>query len=128
MPTFKVTLMVHDGLSLGSILMTKNVELINISEVNEANKTVHKKIHSTNVKREYKRPFKHPSGKRLIDFVLEKLQETSPESIKWKELHDMSMKLGYSKSSINNAIRRLVEKDAIEVPEHGYYRLIRPNN
>jgi hypothetical protein len=68
-----------------------------------------------------KEHFKHPSGKTVQDFVIEFLK-TRP-SATWAQMSHHVVTLGYNKSSINNAVVRLVYKKVVEKVTPGVYRL-----
>jgi hypothetical protein len=65
--------------------------------------------------------FKHPSGKTVQDFVVEYLK--SHPSATWAEMSAYTVSIGYNKSSINNAVTRLVYKKIVEKVAPGIYRL-----
>jgi hypothetical protein len=65
--------------------------------------------------------FKHPSGKTVQDFVIEFLK-TRP-SATWAEMSKHTVSIGYNKSSINNAVSRLLLKKMLEKVAPGVYRL-----
>jgi hypothetical protein len=65
--------------------------------------------------------FYHPSGKTCQNFILEFLQKRP--SATWSEMSHFLVSLGYNKSSVNNAVSRLVEKKFIERVTTGVYRL-----
>jgi hypothetical protein len=65
--------------------------------------------------------FYHPSGKTCQDFILEFLQKRP--SATWAEMSHFLVSLGYNKSSVNNAVSRLVEKKFIERVTTGVYRM-----
>jgi hypothetical protein len=128
MPMFKVTLKVNESIALGSILMTKGVELISIAEISDTmklSKQLHKKTYIPT--KTGKKIFRHPSGKKITDFVYEMLEKASPESVKWNELNKYVQSLGFGKSSVNSAIKRLADQNSIEASDPGYYRITRGN-
>src|ERR1700752_2937697 len=123
MPSFKVTLVVEDSLSLGSILMTKGISLLHIEEIIES-KRAEKKIHSeklllTHKEHKVRKQFKHPSGKRVIDFIVEFISNAPQNTAYWKEINENSISLGFSRSSINSALLRLIESKIIERKRQG---------
>jgi hypothetical protein len=67
--------------------------------------------------------FKHSSGKTAMDFTLEYLQRHS--TAEWREMSKNLVSLGYNKSTINNAVVRLMERKLIEKAGPGKYRLIK---
>ena len=67
--------------------------------------------------------FKHPSGKSLIDFVFKYMENNEDGIAFWKELSAHALELGFHKSSINNAITRLIERDLIKKVGPGKYQL-----
>jgi hypothetical protein len=68
-------------------------------------------------------PFKHPSGKGSKEFIMEFLKEKNRPT-NWAEMGAYIESLGYSKSSVNNAISRLIESKNIEKAGSGIYQLI----
>jgi hypothetical protein len=74
-------------------------------------------------KQKNQKHFKHPSGKTVQDFVMEFLK-TRP-SATWAEMSAHTVSLGYNKSSINNAVTRLMYKKMIEKVTSGVYRAIK---
>jgi hypothetical protein len=135
MATFKVTILVDDGLSLGSILMTKHVELLHIDEV--PHKTIHMDksfTHSEAIKllgttksnksvAQINR-FIHPSGKTVKAFILELMEEQPNKPSMWKDLAKHVESLGFHKSSINNGITRLIAEKKIKRVGTGKYMII----
>jgi hypothetical protein len=69
-------------------------------------------------------PFRHSSGKPLVFFVEEYLNKYSTRPVMWAELSKLATELGFSKSSINNAISRLQERKIMERTGNGKYRLV----
>ena len=69
-------------------------------------------------------PFKHPSGKPLVFFVEEYLNKNRDRELSWRDLGNIAFELGFSKSSINNAIKRLMNKKIMERTTLGKYRII----
>jgi hypothetical protein len=92
---------------------------------NIVNKLVseHKKIEKPISRKPYER-FVHSSGKPLTFFIKEYMEKKNG-NITWKEAGDYARSLGYSKSSINNAIIRLVQNKIIEKKSVGVYGLIK---
>jgi hypothetical protein len=134
MPVFKVTLLVSDGLSLGSVLMTNNVQLLHIQEVEEHAKYMGKTHieHDTKLllseKKKYKESidhFRHPSGKRTMDFALEFFAKQPNKTAKWRELANHVAEQGFHKSSINNCISRLLKAGTIKREGPGLYKLVK---
>jgi hypothetical protein len=72
------------------------------------------------------RHFKHPSGKTTQDLTVEFLK-TRP-SATWADMSHNLVSLGYNKSSINNAVVRLVEKKLVEKIAPGVYRIIKKSH
>jgi hypothetical protein len=68
-------------------------------------------------------PFKHPSGKGSKEFVVEFLKDKN-RPCSWAEMGAYIESLGYSKSSINNAISRLIASKSMEKLGSGMYQLI----
>jgi hypothetical protein len=68
-----------------------------------------------------KEHFKHPTGKTVQDFVIEFLK--SRPSATWAEMSKYTVSIGYNKSSINNAVTRLVYRKVVEKVAPGVYRL-----
>ena len=130
MPTFKVTMLISDGLSLGSVLMTNNVELLHIQEVEEHVKYMGKTHIEHNTKlllpeKKSKRGqnhYKHPSGKTCQDFTIEYLQNNKTAT--WREMSANLVSLGYNKSSINNAVNRLIKRGLVGKIRPGVYQLV----
>lgn len=71
--------------------------------------------------------FKHPSGKSLHDLMILFMQH-NPKIMEWRELSNHAVELGFHKSSINNAITRLITKKIIEKTAPGMYRLIKKSH
>jgi hypothetical protein len=90
-------------------LITENKAISHIKEPKKK-----QKIHS---------PFKHPSGKGSKEFLIEYMTRNSTAN--WNAMGAHIEALGYSKSSVNNAISRLVESKMIEKVSVGVYRLIK---
>jgi hypothetical protein len=131
MSVFKVTLLVSDGLALGSVLMTNHVELLHIQEVEEHVKYMGKTHieHDTklllnadkNKSKIGQKHFIHPTGKTTLDFTFEFLQKHKTAT--WREMSKHIVSLGYNKSSINNAVVRLVNRGLVEKVKPGVYQL-----
>jgi hypothetical protein len=130
MPTFKVTLHIYDGLTLGHVLMTKGVDLLHIEEIPDIIEHSHKKHHDTiklpapEAPLKFRKGFKHPSGKTIGQFVLEYLDTAPKHTAKWNELNNLLKGLGFGKSSVNNAIGRLIREGVAERVSTGVFRLI----
>jgi hypothetical protein len=73
-----------------------------------------------------KEHFKHPTGKTVQDFVIEFLK--SRPSATWAEMSKYTVTIGYNKSSINNAVTRLVYKKVVEKVAPGVYRLTKKSH
>jgi DNA-binding transcriptional regulator PaaX len=67
--------------------------------------------------------FSHPTGKPLVHFIEEYFLKNRDKTATWGELSHLSISLGFSKSSINNAITRLQERKIIERVGSGTYKL-----
>jgi hypothetical protein len=65
--------------------------------------------------------FRHPSGKTAKDFVLEYLQNN--KTGQWRDMNEHIVQLGFSKSTLNNAISRLKYEGKIELVSTGIYKL-----
>jgi hypothetical protein len=72
------------------------------------------------------RHYKDPSGKTCQDHTFEFLK--SRPSATWAEMSHHIVTLGYNKSSINNAVVRLVHKKLIEKVTTGVYRVIKKSH
>jgi|GEM_PF-4398139 hypothetical protein len=70
--------------------------------------------------------FKHPDGKTAMDFTLEFLQKR--QSAEWREMSHNLVSLGYNKSTINNAVTRLMEKKLVEKIAPGVYKLTKKSH
>jgi hypothetical protein len=138
MATFKVTILVDDGLSLGSILMTKHVELLHIAEISHVAAHMEKSNidYGQNVKlieavksnkraKAQKERFSHPSGKRVQDFIIEFMEERPNKIAMWKDLAKHIQATGFERSSINNGISRLLKNKIIKREGTGKYKLIK---
>jgi hypothetical protein len=127
MATFKVTLHIQDGLTLGHVLMTKGVELIHILEMEGPIKIINidqNQLTKPNGTKKVRGPsFKHPSGKSSQDFVVEYLRYNPPHGL-WKNMSQFVIEQGFSHSSINNAITRLLQKKIIKKVNPGVYALV----
>jgi hypothetical protein len=124
MPTFKVTLHIQDGLTLGHVLMTKGVSLIHIVEESDKLLITHN-IEKATKKVAPQNKFYHSSGKRVQDFIIEYMNGSDKISFKWAELGNHIEKLGFHKSSINNGITRLVKAKKTNRFDPGVYALVR---
>jgi hypothetical protein len=127
MSKFKITLEVEDTLSLGSILMTKGVTMIDIEKLN-VNKQVLKQVSMPIKKRKPYKSFKHPSGMRIQDIVVELLTKTPNNTAKWAEIKKVIEDVGFGKSSINSALKRLTDDKILEKLGGGVYKLIKLDN
>lgn len=117
---FKLVAIVNDSLSLGSILMTKGVTVISIDTyIGEAVSKESAKILSSTKKR-IKR-FSHPEGKTGSDLIMEYMLVS--QKAQWGELKSFLVKQGFSESSVNNAIQRLVNDSNITRVKSGTYVL-----
>jgi hypothetical protein len=120
MATFKVTLHIQDGLTLGHVLMTKGVELIHIVETNDTIKL----IEHESIKPDGRRVmFKHPSGKTAQEMVIEYMKTNHSIQYSWNTLQKHIMVQGFSKGSINNAIVRLLNRKQIKRVDVGKYMI-----
>ena len=130
MPTFKVTLHIYDGLTLGHVLMTKGVDLLHIEEIPDIIEHSHKKHHDTikllapEAQKRSISGFKHPSGKTMPEFLLEYLDTAPKHTARWKDLNALLKGLGFGKSSVNNAVGRLIRAGVVERVSIGVFRLI----
>jgi hypothetical protein len=68
--------------------------------------------------------FNHPSGKTVKEFVLEHMNLEPNKSHKWGDLRKHVEAQGFSKSSINNGIARLLNEKKIKRDGVGKYKLI----
>jgi hypothetical protein len=127
MSTFKVTLHINDGLALGSVLMTKGVELIHIVETfGHESKIMEQKLLTNNGKR--KMVFRSPDGKLMTDFIVDYISKSDTKTRKWKEINSFVKSKGFGRSSINSALTRLVANNIIKRIEIGTYMLIKEEN
>jgi hypothetical protein len=132
MPTFKVTLHIYDGLTLGHVLMTKGVDLLHIEEIPDIIEHTHKKHHDT-IKlpapevppRQPRQAYKHPSGKVMSQFLLEHFEHAPKQTATWKEMNKLLKDLGFGKSSVNNALSRLIKPGIVERVSVGVYKLVK---
>lgn len=87
-------------------------------------KVVNKPINQS-IKKERKpyKPFKHPSGKRIVDFIIEFLHMTAGNAT-WREINNYIRALGFGKSSINSGLQRLMENKTIMKENNGVYKLL----
>jgi hypothetical protein len=130
MPTFKVTLIVNNGLSLGSILMTKDVELLHITEVLRRIDIAEKKyvndkllIEAKKIKQP-RRHFSHPSGKIIKQFVAEHLLQKPGNKDRWININKYIISLGFGKSSLNNSLKHMISEKKIKSEGKGWYKLL----
>jgi hypothetical protein len=121
MQTFKVTLHIQDGLTLGHVLMTKGVTLIHIIEIDENVQKPKLIEHKTNGV--HRSQFRHPSMKPALDFVRDYLQKQ--ETASWRELRKFIVAQGFANGTINNAIQRLLKEKQIVKVSLGIYKLVR---
>jgi hypothetical protein len=130
MPTFKVTLHIYDGLTLGHVLMTKGVDLLHIEEIADIIEHTHKKHHDTiklpapEAPQRSRSGFKHPSGKTMPEFLLEYLDTAPKHTARWKDLNALLKGLGFGKSSVNNAVGRLIRAGIVERVSIGVFKLV----
>jgi hypothetical protein len=130
MPTFKVTLIVNNGLSLGSILMTKDVELLHITEVLRRIDIAEKKYVNDKLLIETKkikpprRHFSHPSGKIIKQFVAEHLLQKPDHKDRWFNINKYIISLGFGKSSLNNSLKHMISEKKIKSEGKGWYKLL----
>ena len=68
-------------------------------------------------------PFKHPTKRPLTEFVEDYLNKQPNKTAEWGEMGRYAMSLGFSRSSINNAISRLMDKNIIEKIAVGTYKM-----
>jgi hypothetical protein len=73
-------------------------------------------------RKKYRTSFKHPSGKTLPELVIE-FMEKSKGDLTWAAMSKFAQSIGYEKSSINNAVARLIERNLIEKKSAGIYGL-----
>lgn len=73
-------------------------------------------------RKKHRQPFKHPSGRVLTDFVKEFVEKAKGD-VSWASMSKFTQQLGYEKSSINNAVSRLIEKGILERRGSGVYGL-----
>lgn len=67
--------------------------------------------------------FKHPSGRTLKDFMLEYMNNSPKYPATWGDLAKHSVSLGFHKSSVNNAVARLLKAELIQREGAGKYKL-----
>ena len=72
------------------------------------------------------RHYKDPSGKTCQDHTFEFLK--SRPSATWAEMSKYTVEIGYNKSSINNAVTRLMYKKVLEKVAPGVYRLTKKSH
>jgi hypothetical protein len=128
--SFKLTVIINDSLSLGSVLMTKGVTAVHIETLPDTLMIEHKNI-SKNVKSQSikdkiltRKQFHHPSGKTSNEFILEYIQER--KELKWSEGQKYIQSLGFATSTLNNVITRLIEEKYIIRKSAGKY-IINPD-
>jgi hypothetical protein len=113
---FKLIAIIDSSLSLGSVLMTSDVHVISIENVEKSNAEV--KIFlpkSSSVK------FHHPSGKTVKEFIKEYMVENKVG--KWKDLQTHATKQGFKRASINNSIERLLKAGFMTRVSSGQYAI-----
>jgi hypothetical protein len=132
MPTFKVTLEITDGLTLGHVLMTKGVDLLHIVETDRSelhhdkrDRIVEQIKLLTTHKTKTQGHFQHPSGKPIKEFVVDFLKESLNNTARWADMNKHIHGMGFGKSSLNNSLKFLVEGKIIKREKNGVYRLIR---
>jgi hypothetical protein len=87
--------------------------------------TAHQKLVAPPTKKG-QRHYKDPSGKTCQDHTFEFLK--GRPSATWADMSHYIVTLGYNKSSINNAVVRLVHKKLIEKVTTGVYRVIKKSH
>lgn len=135
MPTFKVTLEITDGLTLGHVLMTKGVDLLHIVETDHSELHHDKrdrivdqiKLLTSSPKRggKQREHFTHPSGKPIREFVVDYLKEAPAHTARWKDMNKHITAMGFGRSSLNNSLRILIENKFIKREKNGVYKLIK---
>ena len=127
---FKIVAIIDDSLSLGSVLMTKGVKAISIETIDQppvlkAAELPYRKVtyHELNTKSKNLPRFYHPSSKPAIQLIYEAFKDQS--TFTFKEGMLKTAELGFSPSSINNIITRLVKKGLIEKISNGKYKIIK---
>lgn len=126
MPSFKVTVIISDGLTLGHVLMTKGVDLEHIVEMPDAIMQ-HRRSDPIMLEkpiRKKKTIFHHPSGKTLKEFVIEYLTDAPSKTAKWREINVYLSDLGYGKSTLNNGLKRLIEDNKVVRIKTGLFKLV----
>ena len=135
MPTFKVTVHIYDGLTLGHVLMTKGVDLLHIVQEDDIIEHHTSKKYDTvkllasiaapqkkqQIQREH---FRHPTGKPIKEFVVEYLTQAPMHTARWKDMNNYVRSLGFGRSSLNNSLKFLTDGKLIKREKNGYYRLI----
>jgi predicted DNA-binding protein YlxM (UPF0122 family) len=67
--------------------------------------------------------FKHESGRTLQSLVEEAMAKNPDKLYGWGELSEFAYSFGFHKSSINNAITRMILQKVIEKAKPGMYKL-----
>lgn len=127
---FKLVAVIESSISLGSILMIEGVHVIHIDTLsNRAMKTESAKeiqlLPKIDKKKQSNR-FHHPLGKTASQFVLEHLQQHKMAT--WAELGKIVEEQGFSRSSVNNAIQRLIDNKQIIRTGPGLYAINQKKN
>jgi hypothetical protein len=125
MPIYKVTLHIQDGLTLGHVLMTKGVELIHIVETDGPKLIEHKPAKTNGHAKPTRTNFVHPDGKTSSEFIIEYMDKQNNKQARWGELRAAVYKEGFSKSTVNNGIIRLLSAKVIEKKGPALYQLVR---
>jgi hypothetical protein len=68
--------------------------------------------------------FNHPSGKRVFDFIVEFIEKQPDKTATYGQMGHFIMKQGFSKSSINNGLTRLVLNNVIRKTDYGVYTMV----
>jgi hypothetical protein len=126
MSSFKVTVIISDGLTLGHVLMTKGVDLEHIVEIPDIPIVMQHRRSEPILLDKPRKPhviFKHPSGKTLQIILKEHMENDPKQTYKWRSLSEVCVKEGYNKSSVNNAVARMLKAGTIKQVGTGLYKL-----
>lgn len=111
---YKLVALIDNHLSLGSILVTKGVHVISIETVSDG------QIKDENILIPRK-VIRDQNEKNTKEVVLDYLQRNSQAT--WGELRKLMSENGYAKTSVNNAITRLMKENKVIKVSHGTYAL-----
>lgn len=108
------------------------IDDLSVEEIIEKSKTVDEvflsgapiKVIAPKKKQQVTKKFKHPDGRSTMDFVMEYLSKLPDKKAKWVAIRKYIENQGFSKSSVNNGISRLIKINKIKRIAPGIYQII----